>query len=673
MIRFPRLLTGLIALVGFASSAGAAQACTVSWASPTSGSWGTAADWSPQQVPVATDNVCITLPGTYTVTLGATDTNGGGANVASLTLGASSGTQTLDVAGQDYNYGGETYNSTTLSLSAASSINTGGKLILDATSGGDPVGGGNQLGGSAILNSVALTNAGQIVAQSEDSAWQEFYEGTLTNESSGSIEVNSGKLTLPSPNTGGVAPSFSYSLTNDGAVGVGSGAAMVLAGGLGNSGAFVNNGPVSNNGAITAVDQGGQMTWTQSGGSVSGNNVVMQDGAWLVDSVGSGSFLFNDASGALSGTIPLGQTVTVQGEAYSYGGENYNSTTLGLNANGNTSPVVNDGTLVLDAPGTGSTSGGNTYLTSGSLVNNGTLVTQVEDSAWGNNLQASVTNASAGNIDVNSGALTSSGSVTATNSGTVTVAPGAQWALNEGAALANAAGGTIVPEIASATSVGTFQVTSPCCYGPGSIAAGGTLAPKLVGGFTPAAGQEFQVFLLNGGKFTGTFGTVGAGFTGDYTSEAASPAFVGVLYGKPASILTVGAIGVAKEKLSVALSCSAGSGACPTASIVGTVTEHFRGRKLTAVTARSHPTTKTKHPTRKTKVVVVATAASSLAAGAATPASITLNRTGRALLAQFHKLTVTITVTVSGKAAETGVVVVHAPAKPQHKHSKKHV
>ena len=664
MIPLRRLLTCLIVLGAFAASATAAQACTIYWTNATGGSWDTATNWSTGTIPATTDDVCITLPGTYTVTLGATGGLNGGANVHSLTLGAAGGTQTLDIAGQDYNYEGETYNSTTLSLAAASTINAGGELILDATGGGDPVSGGNQAGGIAVLDSAALANAGQIVAQSDDATWQEYYEGTLTNQSSGSIEVNSGsKLTLPSPNTGGVAPSYSYSLTNDGAVGVASGAALVLAAGLGNSGAFVNNGPVTNNGAITAVNQGGQMTWTQSGGSLSGNPVVMQNGAWLVDSVGSGSFLFNYSGGALSGTIPAGQTVTVQGEVFSSGGENYNSTTLGLNANGNTSPVVNDGTLVLDAPGTGSTSGGDTFLTNGSLVNNGTLITQVEDPTWIDNLQANITNASAGNIDLNSGTLISNAAETTTNSGTVTVAPGAQWELDEAGALVNASGGTLVPEIASAASLGTFQVTGPCCNGPGLITAGGTLAPKLVGGFTPAAGQEFKVFLLNGGKFTGMFGALGAGFTGDYANETASPAYVGVLYGKRASVLSVGAIGVAKNKLSVAFSCSDGSRACPVASIVGRITEHFRGQKLIAVTARSHAKT-------KTKVVIVASAASTLAPGATRHASIALNSTGRALLARFHKLTIKITVSVGGKAVKIGSVVLHAPAKPTH--HKKH-
>jgi hypothetical protein len=444
-----------------------------------------------------------------------------------------------------------------------------------------------------------------------------------------------------------VTPSFAYSLTNDGAVGVASGAAMVLAGGLGYTGAFVNNGPVTNKGSITAVNQGGQMTWTQSGGSVSGNTVSMQDGAWLVDSVGSGSFLFNYAAGALSGTIPAGQTVTVQGEAYNYGGENFNSTTLGLNADSNTSPVVNDGTLVLDAPGTGSTSGGNTFLTSGTLVNKGTLITQAEDSNWVNNLQASVENTSAGKLDVNSGTLTSNATVTTTNSGTVTVAPGALWQLSQGAAFINAARGKIVPEIASAAKFGSFQVTAPCCNGPGTITAGGTLAPKLVGHFKPAAGKEFDVFLLSGGKFTGKFRTVAGAFTADYAKETASPAFVGVRYGKQASGLSVGAIGVAGTELTVALSCSARSGACPAARIAATVTA-------------------------KGKLVSVATATKTLAAGKTTRASIALNRAGATLLARFHKLTITITVTVGGKTVKKGSVVLHAPAKPKPKHGKKH-
>ena len=64
-----------------------AQPCTTSWINGAGGSWYTAANWD-NGVPGATDDVCITLDGTYTVTVSDFTVN-------SLTLGAASGTQTL--------------------------------------------------------------------------------------------------------------------------------------------------------------------------------------------------------------------------------------------------------------------------------------------------------------------------------------------------------------------------------------------------------------------------------------------------------------------------------------------------------------------------------------------------------------------------------------------------
>jgi hypothetical protein len=653
-MRFRPLITCLLTLATFATTAAAAQACDETWNNASGGSWNTPTNWTPNGVPATGQAVCITLPGVYTVTLAAN------ANVASLTLGASSGTQTLDIEGQDYNYQGEIYNSTTLTLNAASTIASNGELILDATSGGTAPGTGNQAGGSAILDTDTLTNSGKIVTQVDDPTWQDYFEGELTDASSASLDVNSGKLTMPSPNGGGIAPSYAYSVTNDGSMTVAPNATLVLAAGLGDAGDFTNNGTVTNNGSITGVNQGGQMTWTQSGGSESGNAVALEAGAWLIDSVGAGSFLFNYESGALSGTIPAGQTVTVQGEVFNSGGENYNSTSLALNANANTAPVTNDGTLVLDAPGSGTASGGNTYLTNGGLNNNGTLTSQVEDATWGNNLQASVVNAAGGNIDLNSGTLTSNGSVTTSNSGVVTLAPGALWSLNEGSTLVNAAAGTIVPEIASATSYGSLQLTSPCCNGPGAITAGGTLAPKLVGSFTPSANEEFPIVALDGGKFSGKFGSVGSGFAADYTKETASPAFVGVIYGQSASVprLSAGKISATGTKLSLSLSCATGA-ACPGVRITGTVTEHLKGHKLKAVTASAHAAAKK----TTTTVVVVASVTTALAAGAKKTISIRLNATGRKLLARFHKLTVLTTVRIGSKTVRSAKVVFHETKK----------
>jgi fibronectin-binding autotransporter adhesin len=655
-MRLRPFITCLLTLATLATTAAAAQACDETWNNASGGSWTTPTNWTPNGVPAGGQAVCITLPGTYTVTLSAS----GGANIASLTLGASSGTQTLDVQGQDYNYQGEFYNSTTLTLNGPSTIGSSGELVLDATSGGPAPGAGNLAGGSAILDTDTLTNAGKIITQSDDPAWQEYFEGELTDTASASLDVNSGKLTMPSPNGGGIAPSYAYSVTNSGSMTVAPSATLVLAAGLGDAGDFVNNGPVTNSGSITGVNQGGQMTWTQSGGSESGNPVVLEAGAWLVDSVGTGSFLFNYESGALSGTIPIGQTVTVQGEVFNSGGEDYNSTSLALNANGSTAAVTNNGTLALDAPGSGSASGGNTSLTNGTLDNNGTVTAQVEDSSWGNALQANIVNGSSGKIDVNSGTLTSNGSVTTSNSGVVTVAPGALWSLNEAGTLINEAGGTIVPEIANATSYGSFQLTSPCCNGPGAITAGGTLAPKLVGGFTPAANEEFPIVALDGGKFTGTFGSVGSGFAADYKKETASPAFVGVVYGQSAAAkptLSVGAISGGGTKLSVRLSCGNG-GKCSGVKIVGTVKERLKSGKVKAVTANARSAKRA-----KTKVVVVASATTTLAAGANKTVSIKLNATGRKLLIRFRKLTVLTTVRSGGKTVKTVKVVFHASRK----------
>ncbi len=83
-----------------------ATSCNDSWKSAVSGAWSEGANWT-AGVPAGTSDVCITVPGTYTVTLapwsaGTADPNHNGAAVGSLTLGRASGTgtQTLDIAGQ---------------------------------------------------------------------------------------------------------------------------------------------------------------------------------------------------------------------------------------------------------------------------------------------------------------------------------------------------------------------------------------------------------------------------------------------------------------------------------------------------------------------------------------------------------------------------------------------
>jgi hypothetical protein len=147
---------------------------------------------------------------------------------------------------------------------------------------------------------------------------------------------------------------------------------------------------------------------------------------------------------------------------------------------------------------------------------------------------------------------------------------------------------------------GAVQLTSPCCNGAGIFTAGGTLAPILLGGFTPATGQEFDLFALDGGKFEGTFAALANGFTADYAHEASEPAFVGIVYGASAGgapgsglaakpklqVVQVGSISHKQGKPTVTLSGPTGGAACQVVSVRATVIEHLKGGKITAVSAQ---------------------------------------------------------------------------------------
>src|SRR2546421_12525200 len=69
--------------------ANSASAATIAWTNTAGGNWSVANNWNPHQVPGSSDDVLITAPGVYTVTLDASPT------IATLALGAASGQQTL--------------------------------------------------------------------------------------------------------------------------------------------------------------------------------------------------------------------------------------------------------------------------------------------------------------------------------------------------------------------------------------------------------------------------------------------------------------------------------------------------------------------------------------------------------------------------------------------------
>ncbi len=83
------ILAALLAVLTLTLSP--ARAATISWTNTSGGNWNNTNNWSPNQVPTASNDVFITQAGTYTVIVNTSVTN------ASLTAGATSGTQSVSV------------------------------------------------------------------------------------------------------------------------------------------------------------------------------------------------------------------------------------------------------------------------------------------------------------------------------------------------------------------------------------------------------------------------------------------------------------------------------------------------------------------------------------------------------------------------------------------------
>ena len=534
MTRNRSLLLGALLLGAVAVPAAGAQTsaspraagCTDTWKAAVSGLWGVPANWSTGQIPGNTDDVCITLPGTYTVTLapwsiGTADPNNNGAGVAAITIGASGGggIETLDVVGQgSTSNSNEQVSTVSLNVTKTSTITSHGNLMLDSTSAGTKPPPGTAPGGAATVGGGEFLNYGTIEtetqAPSDKLANFIQLEATLVNEPHASVHDLSGQLQEDA-------------ITNDGNFTVSSGASMSLIPlqvNFGGPASFANYGALVNDGSITANQTAGAVTWTQAGGPIKGNEVVLGGGATLLDKSGAAQFFVDSISAQVKGTIPPGQKITVVGEAYNYRGDNYNGTSLGLDA----STVVNDGTIVLEAQGSGLKTGGPAVLNNGALVNNATILAEVKDPSWPVQYEAGLINKHSGTLSVTGGEFEDNAPAVATNDGTVKVGSGALYLLESGAAFTNKSDGTIVPEVSSPKSLGQFQVVSPCCAGPGRFIAGGSLDPVVVGHVS--ANTDLPLFLVSGGVFEGTFAHLAKPFTADYAHETATPAFVGAVY-----------------------------------------------------------------------------------------------------------------------------------------------
>ena len=106
------------------------------------------------------------------------------------------------------------------------------------------------------------------------------------------------------------------------------------------------------------------------------------------------------------------------------------------------------------------------------------------------------------------------------------------------------------------------------------------------------------------------------------------------MFGAGPATVTVGPISGSHAEVLASFSCPAGSGACASASLVGT--------------AKVPPTNQ----------VVVASGAVTLSAATKKTLTLNLNSTGRALLSKFGRLVVMVTISSGGKTIKTVTVTV---------------
>ncbi len=340
--RSRRTIGGLVVLLAGMHLSGPLQAVDIVWTNTAGGNWSSTNNWSPNQVPGASDTAWITNNGIYTVALDAS------AAVASLALGGTSGQQTL--ANNGYN----------LTLNQASAINPNGVFSLNGVLAGTgllTVQGQFLWNGGYINPGIVLTVATNGLLALMTGVNEHYLYGIITNagtiqllngggdlylygscEATGSIGelvnlpgalvdvqgnnsiywgcgtelvVNQGVVRK----SGGTGTTYIYpSLTNSGTLDVQTGTVNIYNSGQG-SGVFLPEAgatlifsrtyEVDNalTGAGTNLLNGGTFTLN---GNINGSNVVL-NGAYLLASntVVNGALIWN------SGQINPGSVVTV--------------------------------------------------------------------------------------------------------------------------------------------------------------------------------------------------------------------------------------------------------------------------------------------------------------------------------------------------------------------------
>ncbi len=497
-------------------------------------------------------------------------------------------------------------------VSAATTIGPSASVTLNGTY--DGANGGNaSLGGGTVLNQGTITMEG--------TGYSATLYGTVTNR--GTIDVPFGTVEFGQGGNGGLG-----SLTNEGAIDIAAPSAEyphnpatldVMGYPLDNA-----SGTIANAGTMNVYGwEGVTSAFSQGNAPITGNTVNLGRGTSLAwTGSGAASFYVGNGIGAIpmSGNIAPGQNLTV-------------AIGTGMEESGS---FQNAGNITLNGDYPGCCGGAaSIIIASGAMTNVGTITATSNDAP-----------------------TQFIGSVV--NDGTIVATPGTEMETTTGS-FVNGAAGTLVPQISS-SGFGSFTFDSGVAF-----TAGGALAPSLQGGFTPSLGQEFKV--VAGQGVGGRFASVSSPWFADYSQSGAISADYGVNPNPPSppapkpgpGTIRVASVSGGRSTVTLKLSCPVGTTGCAAAAVRVTVTEHLKGGRLTALSARS-----------KTKVVTIASGTvGSLAAGGSRTITLKLNRTGTGLVEHHHPLAVTVTVSEGGKTVGRATAHVLPPGKKKSKKGKK--
>lgn len=488
--------------------------------------------------------------------------------------------------------------------SSSTTIASGGTLTLDGTYTGAN-GGNASLGGGPVLN--------QGTINMEGSGYSATLYGTITNQ--GTLNVINNTVGLCYGGNGGAG-----SFTNEGTINI-----AATSSDTGNppvlqvDGCTFTNagGSIVNNGALTVEPANGTdpASYVQGNGTETGSAVYVHGGATLAYTGTGASSVEVATSTTVAGNLAAGQQLQAD---------------IGVVLTVSSS-FTSSGNIILNPSYYGGGGGAAVLLTSGTITNNGSILAESNSNDPSFN----------GNF---------------VNNGTLTITPNTEVEQLAGNFTNN---GTIEPEFSSTQS-------SDIRFDTGTkFIAGGTVAPQLEGGFAPAADYEYQTFVMKGGSYTSTFGTVAGNWHADY----ANTSYVGLVYGAsaagapttkttPSVAPTAKSLSGAAGAIKATITCATGS-TCLRYKLTAKVTEHLKKGKISAVSARAGESTKKK--TKTTKVVTVATASGSVAAGKKNALTIKLNKVGAALLKRFGKLKVAVTLEAGGKTLKTATITVTEP------------